>query len=243
MNVTPRRERLRALLAGDRCVYAPSVFDPISARIAEDLGFEIGFMASSVPSAAVLGAPELGVLTLTEFAQQVRRICRAGSISLMVVSDNCFGNALNDMRSVEELESAGVSAINIEDVAPPVSFGSAEGEESWKLIPLEEAVGKMKAALAARQDPSLVVAARTKALSLAGIPETIRRVQAYEKAGVDAIFLSEARTRREELESVHAETRLPLLLGRSWLGEPELADQRFLAGNGVRMVSLGNASL
>ena len=82
MNSTQRREQFRAILAGDQCVHPASVFDPISARIAEDLGFELAFMAGSIASATVLGAPDLVVLTLTEFAEQVRRICRAANISL-----------------------------------------------------------------------------------------------------------------------------------------------------------------
>src|SRR3984893_12252773 len=95
MNWTPRRERLRALLAGPRCVYPGSVFDPISARIAEDLGFEVGMFAGSVASLAVLGAPDLIVLTLTEFAAQAYRICRAGNLALLVAADHGYGNVLN----------------------------------------------------------------------------------------------------------------------------------------------------
>ena len=115
MNPTPRRERFRSILAGDRCVYAASVFDPISARIAEDLGFEAGMLAGSVVSGRVLGAPDLVVLTLTELAQQVRRVCRAGELALMVDADHGYGNALNVMRTVEELENAGAAGLTIED--------------------------------------------------------------------------------------------------------------------------------
>ena len=93
MNLTARRERFRAILAGDRCVHPASVFDPTSARIAEDVGFEVGMLAGSIASATVLGAPDMIVLTLTEFAQQVHRICRASSIGLMVDADHGYGNA------------------------------------------------------------------------------------------------------------------------------------------------------
>jgi len=113
MDFTTRRERYRRILAGDKCVYPGSVFDPISARIAEDLGFEVGMFAGSIASGTVLGAPDLIVLTLTEFAQQIHRICRAGDLSLMVDADHGYGNALNVMRTVEELETAGVAAATV----------------------------------------------------------------------------------------------------------------------------------
>ena len=233
MNLTERRERYRAILAGNECVHPASVFDPISARIAEDLGFEVGMFAGSIASATVLGAPDLIVLTLTEFAQQIHRICRAGNISLMVDADHGYGNALNVKRTVEELETAGVAALTIEDTLLPRSFGNTKGEQ---LISLEEGVGKMKAAIAGRQDSSLVIAGRTSAILFAGLDETIRRARAYEQAGVDALFLAGART-REEVEAVHAEVKLPLMLG----GTPgELSDRAFLADNGVRIALQGH---
>src|SRR6185369_8808629 len=104
MNWTERRERFRAILANGRCVHPGSVFDPISARIAEDLGFEIGMFAGSTASLTVLGAPDLIVLTLSEFAEQAYRICRAGDLALLVDADHGYGNALNVQRTVQELE-------------------------------------------------------------------------------------------------------------------------------------------
>lgn len=151
MHWTPRRERFRAILAGDRCVHPGSVSDPISARIAEDLGFEIGMFAGSIGAMAVIGAPDLITLTLSEFAQQAYRIGRAGNLPLLVDADHGYGNALNVKRTVEELESAGVAALTIEDTDLPQPFGTVG---RTRLIPLEEGVGKMKAALAGRQDPS-----------------------------------------------------------------------------------------
>jgi 2-methylisocitrate lyase-like PEP mutase family enzyme len=110
MNWTDRRRRFRAILSGNRCVHPGSVFDPISARIAEDLGFEVGMFAGSTASLTVLGAPDLIVLTLSEFAGQAYRINRAGNLPLMVDADHGYGNALNAKRTVEELETAGVEA-------------------------------------------------------------------------------------------------------------------------------------
>jgi len=183
MNLTQRRENYRAVLAGERCVHPASVFDPISARIAEDLGFEVAMFAGSIASGTVLGAPDIIVLTLSEFAQQIHRISRAGNISLMVDADHGYGNAMNVKRTVEELETAGVAALTIEDTLLPRSFG-ADGDQ---LISVEEGVGKMKAALSGRQDSSLVVAGRTSAIRFGGLDEAIKRVKAYEKAGVDAV--------------------------------------------------------
>jgi carboxyvinyl-carboxyphosphonate phosphorylmutase len=234
MNLTDRRERYRAVLAGDQCVHPASVFDPISARIAEDLGFEVGMLAGSIASFTVLGAPDIIVLTLTEFAQQIHRICRAGNLSLMVDADHGYGNALNVKRTVEELESAGVSALTIEDTVLPRRFGTGETE----LISIEEGVGKMKAALSGRQDPSLVVAGRSSALSVTGVEDAIRRTKAYEAAGVDAMFLSGATT-KAEVEAVRAEVKIPLMLGGAG---GELSDRAFLSANGVRIALQGHLS-
>ena len=232
MNSIQRREQFRAILAGDRCVHPASVFDPISARIAEDLGFEVAFMAGSIASATVLGAPDLVVLTLTEFAEQIHRICRAADISLVVDADHGYGNALNVRRTVEELETAGLSGLTIEDTVLPQSFGKGKGEE---LISREEGVGKMKAALSGRQDPSLVIIARTSALATEGVDGTVRRAKAYERAGVDALWLAGGVT-REGVSAVHAEVGLPLLMGG---GGGDLTDD-FMTANGVRVAHQGH---
>ncbi len=234
MNLTDRRERYRAILAGDKCVHPASVFDPISARVAEDLGFEVGMLAGSIASFTVLGAPDIIVLTLTEFAQQIHRICRAGNLSLMVDADHGYGNAFNVKRTVEELESAGVSALTIEDTDLPRPFGSGGAA----LISIEEGVGKMKAALAGRQDPSLVIAGRTSAAQIVGVEEAIRRTNAYAAVGVDAMFLAGVST-RAQLEQIHAETDIPLIAGG---GGGELADLDLLAANGVRVALQGHLS-
>ncbi len=233
MNLTERRQRFRSILEGDRCVYPASVFDPISARAAEDLGYEVGFLAGSIASGTVLGDPDLILLTLTEFAQQVHRICRAGNLSLMVDADHGYGNALNVRRTVEELETAGLCCLTIEDTLLPLSFGNAtEGG----LISIEEGVGKMKAALSGRQDPNLAIAARSSALRHGGVPEAIRRGKAYQQAGVDAMFFSGAQT-RQEIEEIHDAVGLPLLLGGAG---GELSDLEFLGANGVRVALQGH---
>ena len=151
MHWTPRREVFRSYLESESCFQPGSVFDPISARIAEDLGFEAGIFAGSVASLAVLGAPDLIVLTLSEFAQQAHRINRAGNLPLLVDADHGYGNALNVRRTVEELETAGVAALTIEDTDLPQPFGTVG---STRLLPMEEGVGKVQAGLSGRQDSS-----------------------------------------------------------------------------------------
>src|SRR5262249_9387148 len=126
MHWTDRRKRFRAVLSGERCVHPGSVFDPISARIAEALGFEIGLFAGSTASLTVLGAPDLIVLTLSEFAGQAYRINRAGGLPLMVDADHGYGNALNVKRTIEELETAGVAGLSIEDTDLPTPFGTSK---------------------------------------------------------------------------------------------------------------------
>jgi oxaloacetate decarboxylase len=227
MHWTGRRERFRAILAGSRCVHPGSVYDAISARIAEDLGFEVGMFAGSTGSLSVLGAPDIIVLTLTEFAAQAYRINRAGNLPLMVDADHGYGNALNVKRTVEELETAGVAALTIEDTLLPRPFGDGK----TRLIPIEEGVGKMRAALAGRQDPKLVVAGRTGAVAVTGVEDAIARARAYEAAGVDAMFFSGVKT-RAQLEAIHAALKVPIMLGSL---EPELSDKDYLSAQGVRV--------
>jgi oxaloacetate decarboxylase len=234
MNWTERRERFRALMAGNRCVHTGSVYDAISARIAEDLGFEVGIFSGSIGSMSVLGAPDLVVLTLTEFASQANRICRAGNLALLVDADHGYGNALNVRRTVEELETAGICAMSIEDTVLPRPYGP-NGKPSLSTV--DEGVGKMKAALSARQDKNLVIAGRTSALAIANVDEAIKRAKAYEAAGVDAIFLAGGVT-VASIEAVSSQIRIPLITGG---GSGPLADLDWMAAHGVRVALQGHA--
>ena len=228
-----RRERFRAVLSGKKCVYPGSVFDPLSARIAEDLGFEVGMFAGSIASLTVLGAPDIIVLTLTEFAEQAHRICRAGDLPLLCDADHGYGNALNVMRTVEELETAGIAGLSIEDTALPQPFGSAGKPQ---LISIEEGAGKMRAAVSARRDPGLVIAGRTSAASITTVADAIERAKAYQAAGVDAIFLVGVKS-RSDLDAIAAEVKLPLILGGAG---KELRDLPYLASRGVRVCLQGH---
>lgn len=233
MHWTARREKFRAILNGDRCVHPGSVYDAMSARIAEDLGFECGMYAGSTASLAVLGAPDLILLTLTEFAAQAYRINRAGNLPLLVDADHGYGNALNAKRTVEELETAGVAALTIEDTLLPRAFGSGDKAQ---LTSMAEGVGKMKAGLAGRQDPSLCIVGRTIGFQVTSVEDTVARAKAYEACGVDALFFVGMQT-RAQLEAVHGATRLPIIIGG---GSAELSDREYLASRRVRVALQGH---
>ena len=231
MHWTDRRERYRAVIGGNECIHPGSVFDAISARIAEELGFEIGMFAGSIGSFSVLGNPDLILLTLTEFAQQAYRINRAGKLPLMVDADHGYGNARNVMRTIQELETAGVAGIMIEDTVLPRQFG----ETAPTLTTLDEGIGKMRAALAAREDKALVIIGRTSAAAIAGPDEALKRARAYAKEGVDALFFAGGVT-KDLLEALHAEIKIPLMLG----GGGSVGDKAYLGSMGVRVALQGH---
>src|ERR1700712_4845981 len=232
MHWTDRRERYRATIAGSACIPPASVHDAIAARIAEDLGFEIGMFAGSIASFTVLGAPDVIVLTLTEFAGQAYRINRAGKLPLMVDADHGYGNALNVMRTIQELETAGVAGIMIEDTLLPRAFN----EKKPTVISLEEGVGKMRAALAAREDKALTIIGRTSSPSITGLVDGIKRLKAYEAAGVDALFIAGGLT-RHDLDSIAEEIKIPLMLGGV---SGDMQDKEYLASRGVRVALQGH---
>lgn len=233
MRFNKRREAFRAILEGDRCVHPASVFDPVSARIAEDLGFEAGMFAGSVASLTVLGAPDHIVITLSEFAEQCRRICRAGELPLMVDADHCYGNALNVMRAVEELEMSGICGMSIEDTVLPMTYGNPRDVE---FTSVEEGAGKMKAALEARRDTGLAIVGRTSAMWKSTIEDAVQRITAYEKCGVDAIFLVGVKT-KEQLEAAASAVRLPLIIGGAG---PDIMDLDYLSQKRVRLCLQGH---
>jgi carboxyvinyl-carboxyphosphonate phosphorylmutase len=214
-------------------VHPASVHDPISVRIAEDLGFEMGMFAGSVASLTVLGAPDLILLTLSEFASQAYRISRASDLPVLADADHGYGNALNVMRTVEELEAAGIAGLTIEDTALPQAFA---GGGKAALISKEEGVGKIAAAVAARSDPNLVIAGRTSAAALTDMDDAIARAKAYEGAGADAIFLLGVKT-RADLEAASAEISRPLIV--AGIG-PDFEDRAYLAKQGVRICLQGH---
>ncbi|MGY3690486.1 carboxyvinyl-carboxyphosphonate phosphorylmutase [Bradyrhizobium sp. USDA 3240] len=228
-----RREALRSILSGSTCIRPGSVYDATSIRIAEDLGFELGMFGGSVASLAVLGDPDIALITLTEFAEQVRRMSRASTLPVLVDADHGYGNALNVRRTVQEVEAAGAAGLTIEDTLLPQAFGQAKAQ----LISLEEGVGKMKAALDGRSDPSLVILGRTGAVSITDLDDAVMRAKAYEAVGVDGLFFTGIKS-REELEALSAATTLPIVLG----GAPEeMTALDYLASQRVRIALQGHA--
>jgi carboxyvinyl-carboxyphosphonate phosphorylmutase len=233
MTFRKRRDALRSILSGSTCVRPGSVYDAISIRIAEDLGFEVGMFGGSVASLAVLGDPDIALITLSELAEQMRRMSRASALPVLVDADHGYGNALNVRRTVQELEIAGAAGLTIEDTLLPQAYGEA----STQLISLEEGVGKMKAALDARGDPSLVIVGRTGAASVTSLDDAIARAIAYEDTGVDALFFTGIKS-HAELEAITASTKLPIVLG----GAPmDMADRDYLANQRVRIALQGHA--
>jgi oxaloacetate decarboxylase len=233
MNHTEQRKRLRAVFAGTKCLSPASVYDALSARVAESVGYELGMLAGSVASNTTLAAPDLIVLTLTEFADQIRRIMRASRLSLIVDADHGYGNALNVMRAVEELEHAGVSGMSIEDTALPTRFGQAEGAD--ELISTAEMVGKLKAAVAARRDPSTVILGRTAALKVEDTPRTVARAKAYAACGVDAIFVVGVES-VDQVRAVHEAVNLPIMVGSA----PASIKREDFAAAGARVLLQGH---
>lgn len=207
---TEQRQRFRAILSGAACLSPASVYDALSARVAESVGYRLGILAGSVASNTTLAAPDLILLTLTDFADQVRRIMRVSDLSLLVDADHGYGNALNVMRTVQELEHAGVSAMSIEDTSLPIRYGQAEGQD--ELISINEMVGKLKAAVAARRDPATVIAGRTAALKVEGTEKTVERVKAYAACGVDCIFIIGVET-AAQVQAVRDASNLPVIVG------------------------------
>jgi len=227
-----KREIFRKVLQGEECLFPGSVYDAVSARLATEVGFEIGMFAGSIGSSVVLGAPDYIVLTLTEFADQARRICRNTDLPLLVDADHGYGNALNVKRTVEELENAGVAALTIEDTDLPRPYGT----QKPTLISIDEGIGKMKAALEGRSDSSLIIAGRSSAFSVTSIEDAVERAKQYESAGVDAMFFAGIST-REELAAARDAISIPIMLGSV---SKELEDKDFLSSMGVKVALQGH---
>jgi carboxyvinyl-carboxyphosphonate phosphorylmutase len=228
------RKNLRVLMSSKRCYYTASTFDPMSARIAAEIGFEVGILGGSVASLQVLAAPDFALITLSEFTEQATRIGRVARLPIIADADHGYGNALNVMRTVTELERAGVAALTIEDTLLPAKYG----HKSTDLISPEEAVGKLEAALAARIDPVMSIFARTNAGQLS-IQDSVARVKAYQAAGADGICVVGIRD-FEHLEQISQHVSIPLMLVA--YDNPALRDSERLAANGVRIVVNGHGA-
>lgn len=227
------RERFRTVLSRPDCTLAANIFDPLSARIAHMLDYEVCFMSGSVHKVANLAVPDIVLTNMSDLVDVCRRITRIADVSLMHDGEDGFGNAVNVVRSVKELEAAGVSAIEIEDAIPPTRFNQGD----LGLYSEAEQVGKLEAAVAARTDPMTVIVARTTVLAQFPLDQALDRIKAYSQTGVEAIRLAGLRT-RAQLEAVHQATPLPITV----LSPPDgmLNDREFLAANGVSILMAGN---
>ena len=227
------RERFRSVLSRPTCTLAANIFDPLSARVAHMLEYEVCVLSGSVGKVANLAVPDLVLANMSDVVDHCRRITRIADVSLMVDAEDGFGNAVNVIRTVTELEAAGVSAIEIEDNFVPRQFNV----ENPGLVTKEEQVGKLEAAVAVRTDPTTVIVARTSALALCPLEEALDRIEAYSRTGAEAMMLVGART-RDQLEAAHHATPLPLCV----LNPPSDVkdDAAFLANSGVRVLMLGN---
>lgn len=201
-----RGARLRALLEAGEPALAPACIDAFSARMVEQAGFEVNYLTGNGASAALLGKPDVGLMTLREVADVCRNVVQATSIPLIADADTGYGNALNVIRAVRELESAGVACIQLEDQVTPKRCGFLPG--SVPVVPLEEQLGKLKAALDARKSEDFLILARTDAAADHGLDEAIRRAVAYREAGADLTFI-EVEGTGEELRKIAAEVPPP----------------------------------
>ena len=229
---------LRATLNGERCISPASVYDALSARVAEAVGATVGMLAGSIASAVAIGAPDIVVLTATELATEVRRITRASNLALMVDADHGYGNALNVMRTVEELEHAGAAGLSIEDTDLPQPFGT----KGTTYISIADMQGKLRAAVAARRNPELVIAGRSGAIKGETLQALTERVKAYADCGVDAIFLV-GPSKLEELDALRQATTLPFILGQSPESWATPDGRKELEQRGVRLLLTGHQPL
>jgi len=202
-----KRSRLRAHLEGGKLIVAPGVFDMISARIADGQGFDALYMTGYGISASYLGLPDAGFATLTDMAACARRIAEGTETPLIADADNGYGGPLNVQHTIRSYEAAGVAAVQIEDQEFPKKCGHTLGR---KVIPLADMVTKIKVAVDSRDDPNLLIVARTDARTSLGLDEALRRAEAFEAAGADVLFV-ESPESEAEMERIGRSTDRPLL--------------------------------
>jgi 2-methylisocitrate lyase-like PEP mutase family enzyme len=201
-----RARRLRDLVTAPEILVAPGAQDALSALLVEEAGFDAFFVGDYNASAVLLGAPDYGLVTLDEMSGLVSRLTAVTTIPLIADAGSGFGNALNVTRAVRAYERAGAAGITLEDQVVPKRCGHMEGKQ---VIPLAEMAKKIEAAVAAREDPNLVLIARTDSIATGGIDEAVRRGQAFAEAGADG-FWADAVASLEDLARLVAEVPLPV---------------------------------
>ena len=199
--------RLRELLAQPQILVAPGAHDALSAKIVAKAGFDAVYFTGYGQAASHLGGPDVGLMTMTEMVMRARNFAAAVDVPVIADGDTGFGNVINVMRTVQEYEAAGVAAIQLEDQVAPKKCGHMTGRQ---VVPLEEMVGKIKAAVSARQDPDFVIIARTDARTNLGIEEALRRGKAFAEAGADVLFI-ESPESLEEMKLITSSFNVPVL--------------------------------
>jgi methylisocitrate lyase len=222
--------RLREAWAADP-VMVPGVFNPLVARMAERLGFRAVYLSGGALSAAT-GVPDIGLLTLTDFVSHAQAITLTTSLPLISDADTGFGEALNVERTVRLFEAAGVAGIHLEDQRMPKRCGHLSGKS---LVDAEEMVAKVRAAVAARQDPDFVIIARTDARGVTGFDDAVRRGRLYREAGADVLF-PEAMESADEFARFARAVPGPLLANMTEFGKGPILDFADLAALGYRLV-------
>lgn len=222
---------LRQRITHGDILVAPGVFDGLSARLAEDAGFDAVY-ASGGAIARSAGLPDLGLVSLTEMLDRISQIVQAVGVPVIADADTGYGNALNVRRTVRLYEDAGVAALHLEDQVTPKRCGHYEGQE---LVSIEEMVGKVRAAVEARSDADLVIIARTDARAAAGLEEALRRARAYAEAGADMLFVEAPRS-VDEVRAIAQALPLPLVYNLTYSGKSPVLSPADLAALGYRLV-------
>lgn len=224
---------LRELLAQDRAIMAPGAFDALSAILIERAGFPLVFLSGAALSFTRFGLPDMGFTTLTQLVDAVEPICMRIRIPLLVDADTGFGNALGAQHTVRELERAGASGIVLEDQVAPKRCGHMAGKQ---VVPTQEMVGKLRAAVDARRTERTVIVARTDALHVEGAHAAIDRAAAYLAAGADALFIEGPRTLAQmRLIADHFGGQAPLLHNMVEGGDTPIRTAAELAPYGIRI--------
>jgi oxaloacetate decarboxylase len=231
--MSTKNQRFRALLAKPSATLAGNIFDPLSARIAQITGYDLLVLSGSVGKASNLAAPDIVLSTLPDVQDHIRRITRNTDIPIMVDAEDGFGNAVNVWRCVRELEAAGVSGIEIEDNVVPRQFGV----ENPGLNTITTQVGKLKAAVAARTDPTTVIIARTATWGI-DREHAVERIKAYAATGAEAFMLTGVKSKADIAATHQAEPNIPITI----LGPPPgvREDASFCADNNLKIIMLGN---
>ena len=225
--------RLRALLESGRTIVAPGAFDPLAARLVEEAGFPAVYMTGFGTSAALIGRPDVGLLTMTEMAASAGRIADCVDIPVIADADTGYGNPLNVIRTVGAYEAAGVAGIHIEDQVAPKKCGHLEGK---LVIGAEEMAAKVRAAVEARSQPEFVIIARTDARAVEGLERALERARTYREAGADVLFIEALVSEAEVEEAARAFADVPLLFNWAEGGKTPPVSLARLTELGYRIV-------